>query len=290
MIEQSISRAAFWMAGSIVCFVIMSVAGRTATAALDTFQVMEMRSVIGWLLLLPLVIRAGGFRAMRTSKPLRHVARNMVHYAGQYGWLHALALIPLAELVSIEFTTPIWTALLATLFLGERMNRAKIVAIGLGLAGVLIIVRPGAAPIEVGHLVILAAAFCFGISFVLTRSLTATDSVVKIIFWMLIIQSAIGLVPAIAVWQTPPTDLWPVLLVVAFTGTFSHFCLAQALSYAEATEVSPMDFVRLPCSALVGWWIYNESLDVLTIAGAALILIGNLVNLRRGIATPTTPV
>lgn len=281
MTEQSPTKAAFWMAGSIACFLTMSVAGRIATAALDVFQVMEMRSVIGWFMLLPLVIQAGGFRAMRTTRPMQHIGRNVAHYAGQFAWLYALGLIPLAELVSIEFTTPLWTALWAVIFLGEKLNRNKIAALVLGIVGIIIIVRPGSAPIEPGHLIILSGAVAFGVSIVMVRSLTRTESVVRIIFWMLIIQSIIGLVPAIRVWQNPAPELWPAILVVAFTGTFSHYCMARALSYAEATVVAPMDFLRLPLSALIGFLLYSERLDLFTACGAVLILCGNLLNMRR---------
>lgn len=281
MTEQSTFKAALWMGGSIACFLIMSVAGRTATAALDTFQVMEMRSIIGWFMLLPLVFGAGGFAAMRTARPWTHIGRNIVHYAGQFAWLYALALIPLAELVSIEFTTPLWTALWAVLFLGERLNRNKVTAITLGIVGVAIIVRPSGEAVEPGHLIMLAGAVAFGMSIVMVRSLTRTEPVVRIIFWMLIIQSVIGLVPAALVWRTPPADIWPSIIVVAFTGTFSHYCMARALSYAEATVVAPMDFLRLPLSALLGWALYTERIDTLTAVGATLILAGNLMNVRR---------
>ena len=127
----------------------------------------------------------------------------------------------------------------------------------------------------------LAGAVAFGISVIMVKSLTGTDSVVRIIFWMLIIQSLLGLVPAILVWRNPPLELWPWILVISFTGMSSHFCLARALSHAEATVVMPMDFLRLPLSALIGWLLYQERLDVFTAAGALLILAGNLVNLQR---------
>ena len=234
------------MGGSIASFLTMAVAGRAIMPALDVFQVMEMRSVIGWFILLPLVFASGGFAAMRTKRPLQHIGRNVVHYGGQFAWLQALTMIPLAQLISIEFTTPIWGALLAVLFLGERMSARKIAAILLGLVGVLVIVRPGATAVDPGHLIMLAGAVCFGISVVMVKSLTRTDSVVAIIFWMLIIQSVIGLVPAIAVWRTPTPEMWPWILIVSFTGMSSHFCMARALSYAEATVVMPMDFLRLP--------------------------------------------
>ena len=106
----SIPKAAFWMALSIASFLAMSVAGRATTAELNVFQVLELRSVIGFFILLPLVMMSGGFAAMRTQRPLAHIARNVIHYTGQAAWLYALTLIPLAVLISIEFTTPIWTA------------------------------------------------------------------------------------------------------------------------------------------------------------------------------------
>jgi drug/metabolite transporter (DMT)-like permease len=277
---QSNLKAALWMAGSIASFLVMSVAGRAVTPVLDVFEVMELRSIIGFFILLPLVVTSGGFAAMRTKRPLQHLGRNVVHYAGQFAWLHALTLIPLAELISIEFTTPFWGALLAVAFLGEKLNRRKISAILLGLVGVLVIVRPGLDTVEPGHLIMLAGAAAFGISLVMVKSLTGTDSVVRIIFWMLIIQSVLGLVPAILVWRNPPTELWPWILVISFTGMSSHFCLARALSHAEATVVMPMDFLRLPLSALIGWLLYREQLDLFTAAGALLILAGNLINLQ----------
>jgi len=283
---QSTLKAALWMGGSIVSFMIMTVAGRAVIPALDVFQVMEMRSIIGWFILLPLVFASGGFAAMRTRRPMQHIGRNVVHYAGQFAWLQALTLIPLAQLISIEFTTPIWGALLAVFFLGERMNMRKIAAIVFGLIGVLVIVRPGATHIEPGHLIMLAGAVFFGISVIMVKSLTRTDKVVTIIFWMLIIQSVIGIVPAIMVWRTPTPDMWPWIVLISFTGMSSHFCMARALTYADATVVMPMDFLRLPLSALIGYLLYSESIDLFTAIGAALILAGNLFNMPRRAREP----
>ncbi len=282
----SIPKAALWMALSIASFLGMTVAGRETTNALNVFQVTELRSVVGFIILLPLVMASGGFSAMRTKRPMQHVARNVVHYMGQAGWLYALTLIPLAELVSIEFTTPIWTAILAVMFLGEKLNARKLIAIAFGMLGVLVIVRPGMGTIAMGHLIVLCAAVSFGISMVMVKSLTRTESVVRIIFWMLVVQSIIGFIPAWIEWRNPPLALWPWIVAIAFTGMSSHFCLARALTYADATLVSPMDFLRLPFTALGGWLVYSENIDAFTVAGAALILLGNLVNLRRRAMKP----
>jgi drug/metabolite transporter (DMT)-like permease len=211
----------------------------------------------------------------------QHAMRNAVHYAAQYGWFVALTLIPLAQVVSIEFTMPIWSAALAVVFLGERMSGRKWFAVLLGLVGVAVIVRPGAGEIDIGQMIALGAALGFAISVVLVKSLTRTDAAVAISFWMLIVQSVIGLVPALMVWQWPSVHTWGWVVVVAFCGTYSHYCFARAMQHADATVVVPMDFLRVPLTALVGWLAYSERLDLFTLFGIGLILSGNVLNLAR---------
>lgn len=277
----SIPHAAAWMAGWLTLMVVIAVAGREATRELSVFQIMLMRSVLGMALLWPLVHAAGGLSAMRTQRLPLHAARNVVHYAAQYGWFVALTLIPLAQLVSIEFTMPIWSAVLAVFFLGERMNGRKWLAVLLGLVGVAVIVRPSAGTVDAGQLIALACAFGFAISVVLVKSLTRTDAAIAVIFWMLVIQSAIGLVPALLVWQWPSAQTWGWVLVVAFCGTYSHYCFARAMQHADTTVVVPMDFLRVPLTALAGWLVYSEQVDLLTGLGVLLILAGNALNLFR---------
>src|SRR6202795_1983556 len=164
---------------------------------------MEVRSILGFLMLYPLIRRGGGFSAMKTARPLQHVERNLIHYAAQLGWFFALTLIPLGQVVSIEFTMPIWTAILAASFLGERITIWKVTAIVLGLIGVIVIVRPATGEINQGQLIALAAAVGFGVSVAMMKSLTRTEKTVAIIFWMLVIQSAAGFFPALYVWRRP---------------------------------------------------------------------------------------
>ena len=274
-------RAALWMTGWLTLMVVIAVAGREATRALAVWQVMEMRSLIGLLLLAPLIRAEGGLAAMRTQRLKPHLARNTVHYLAQAGWFFALGMIPLAQVVSIEFTMPIWTLLLAVAFLGERIDAAKALAVVLGLVGVGLIVRPDTAGLNPGQAIALAAAFGFAVSVTLTKSLTRSDSAVAIIFWMLVVQSLLGIVPAALSWRWPTAPVLGWVLVVAFCGTFSHYCMARAMRHADATVVVPMDFLRVPLTALAGWAVYAERLDLLTVAGAGLILAGNFLNVLR---------
>ena len=268
------------MAGWLALMLIVAVAGRETTRELNVFQIMEVRSVLGFLMLYPLIRRAGGLAAMKTSRPLQHVSRNLIHYGAQLGWFFALTLIPLGQVVSIEFTMPIWTAILAAAFLGERMTVWKIAAIVLGIVGVIVIVRPSTGEVNPGQLIALAAAVGFGISIAMVKSLTRTENTLTIIFWMLAVQTAAGFFPSIHVWVWPSAWAWGWMVVIAFCGTFSHYCMARAMLHADATVVIPMDFLRVPLSAAAGWLIYSERLDMFTVLGASLILAGNLLNLK----------
>jgi drug/metabolite transporter (DMT)-like permease len=277
--------AALWMAGWLSLMLVMAVAGREATRELNVFELMELRALLGFGLLAPLIWRSGGISILKTARLQQHIARNLVHYGAQIGWFFALTLIPIGQVVAIEFTMPIWTALLAASFLGERITLFKLAAIALGLVGVIVIVRPDTGSVNPGQLVALIAAVGFGISIALVKSLTRTEPTVSIIFWMLVVQFCAGLFPSLYVWTWPSTEAWGWIVVIAFCGTFSHFCMARAMLYADATIVVPMDFLRVPLTATAGWLIYSERLDLFTLVGAALILSGNLLNLR-----PVSPV
>jgi drug/metabolite transporter (DMT)-like permease len=274
------TKAALWMAGWLALMLIVAIAGREGMRALNVFQLMEMRSLLGLLMLYPLIRINGGFAILKTARLHVHIGRNLIHYAAQLGWFFALTLIPIGQVVAIEFTMPIWTAILAAGFLGERMTVWKVTAIVLGLIGVIVIVRPATGAINPGQLIALGAAVGFGISIAVVKSLTRTEQTLAIIFWMLVVQSVAGLLPSLYVWTWPEAYVWFWVVVIAFCGTFSHYCMARAMLHADATVVIPMDFLRVPLTATAGWLIYSERLDLFTVAGTALILAGNLLNLK----------
>jgi drug/metabolite transporter (DMT)-like permease len=278
--------AALWMAGWLSMMLVMVVAGREALRELNVFELMGLRSTLAFLFLLPLILRSGGFASLKTKRLPQHIARNLVHYGAQLGWFFALTLIPIGQVVAIEFTMPIWTAILAAGFLGERITSWKAIAIALGIIGVVIIVRPATGEVNPGQLIALAAAVGFGISMALVKSLTRTESALTVIFWMTVVQWTAGFVPTLLVWTWPSAVVWGWVVVIAICGTFSHYCLASAMRYADATIVVPMDFLRVPLTATVGWLVYSERLDLYTVLGAALILTGNLLNLKPNAPVP----
>jgi drug/metabolite transporter (DMT)-like permease len=278
-------RAALWMVGALLSFTAMAISGRVLSAELTTFQILFFRSLVGLVVIGVLVHRAGG-TVLRTRAPVTHLVRNVAHFGGQYGWFYGIAHIPLAQVFAIEFTMPIWTALLAVPMLGERLGRGRIVAVAMGFAGILIILRPGASSVSAAALAVLGAAFAYAISHVLTKRLSATDSPLAILFFMTAIQLPLGLLPALSGWRWPAPAYWPWVALVALGALSAHYCLTRALRLADATAVIPMDFLRLPLIALVGFGFYHEPLEPAVMLGAAVIFAATYINLKSASGAP----
>ncbi len=136
-------KAIVWMVGALASFLVMAVSVRELSAGMHAFEMLFIRSVIG-VAILSAVLSVRGWGQVRTRRLGGHLLRNLIHFAGQTLWIFGIALLPLATVAAIEFTTPIWGIFLAVLFLGERMNRGRWVALAAGIAGILVILRPGA--------------------------------------------------------------------------------------------------------------------------------------------------
>lgn len=271
--------AALWMSGALLSFMAMAVGGRELAAELSTFQILFFRSLVGLIVVGWLLMR-GGQRQVRSPPLGLHLVRNLAHFGGQFGWFYGLAFIPLAEVFAIEFTAPIWTAIWAALLLGERITAPRLAAVGLGLTGLLIILRPGIQSVHPAALAVLAGAVCFALTHTLTRRLALSETPLAILFYMTLIQAPLALAPSLAGWTTPSLPIWPWILVVGLCALSAHYCMARALTLAPATVVVPMDFLRLPLIAVVGALAYGEPLEWTVLPGAVVMLAGIWINVR----------
>lgn len=271
--------AALWMTGTLAAFMLMAVAGRELSADFNTFQILFWRSLVG-LVLVSIMLHRSGWSQVRTPQPVKQVIRNLIHFCGQFGWFFAVAHISIAQVFTIEFTAPFWTLLLAAIFLGEKVTPVRLLAVVLGFIGILIILRPGFATVEIAQLAVLGAAFCFAASLVITKRLVATDTPLTIIFYMTVIQLPLGLVASIDGWVWPSTSHLPWIAIVGASALTAHFCIANAMKLADASIVVPMDFLRVPLAALIGYLLYAQVIDYWLAIGALIIFIGNLVNVR----------
>ena len=273
-------KAAGWMGLALLSFALLAVSARQLIDTMGAFQILFLRSGVGLAMILAYALpRRPGFA--RTTRLRLHLLRSLFHYGGQVCWITALGLLPLAVVFAMEFTTPIWAAMLAAMFLGERLNRGRVVAIAVGFAGILVILRPGYVPIAPEILVPLAAAVGFAVNVTATKGLTRSDPPVTILFYMLLIQLLLGAVPAGLTWQPVTAGDLPWLAAVAVTGLSAHYGMTRALQQADATLVMPLDFLRLPLIAVVGLLFYGEALDPAVLAGAAMIFSGTYYSLSR---------
>ena len=276
-------KAALWMCGAIASFTAMAVSGRAIQTELSTFELMFWRSLIGFVIIagIVLVLHRKAPVTLRPVRPGLHAARHLVHFAGQNLWFYGLMLIPLSQLVALEFTMPIWVALLAPLFLGERFTPTRVLVALIGFAGILIVARPGTQELNIGHLAAMGAAIGFALNLMLTKRIMRDDSVICVLFWMSLSQGILAL--GLSLWtgfHWPGAHLWGWLLVIGVTGLSAHYALTSALALVPATVVAPMEFFRLPIISLVGLWLYAEVLDPFVFAGAAVIFLANWINYR----------
>lgn len=282
------------MLGAVASFLTMALAGRQLSSHLGTFQILFFRSLVG-LLVVGLLAWRSGQAVWRTQRLTLHLGRNLAHFGGQFGWFHALGVIPLAQVFAIEFTVPLWTALLAALLLGERLTARRTLALALGFGGVLVILRPelglGGAGAGSGFgawtgsaaglatLAAVASAAAYGLSYIATKRLTPTDAPLTILFFMTVVQLPLGLVGAAMQWQPVTWPQVPALVLVGLTALSAHYCIARALACADLAVVIPVDFLRLPLVALIGYAFYGEAVDGWLVLGMVLIVGANLANL-----------
>jgi drug/metabolite transporter (DMT)-like permease len=287
---QKLGLVVLWMTGALLSFSASAVAIRALAKHLTTFEILSIRSGFGLAVLLLLVaLRADLRKDLAFNRMGLHLARNGIHFCGTYTWTLAVTLLPFATVFALEFTMPMWVALLAVPLLGERMTKSRIGSVLLGFLGVLVIVRPGLASFQPAALLVLGAAFAFAISLIQTKMLTSNVSTFAIIFWMNLMQLPMALSGSDPLFLTR-LDAGAILPAVTLgaVGLTSHYCLANAFRAGDASVVVPLDFLRIPLIATVGWLFYGEGLDVFVFAGAGLIICGVLWNLHAESRRPPT--
>lgn len=283
MVTSKIARVVLWMVGALLSFSVMAVSIRELSrSGLNIFEILAIRSGVALLVLLILLGLRPELRIL--ARPRRmglNLLRNTVHYASQFAWALSLTMLPLAMVFALEFTMPAWTALLAVWLLREKMTPSRLGVVMFGLVGVLVILRPGIASFNPAALLVLMAAFGYAITMIATKKLTATESTFGIIFWMAVIQfplSLLGSDPS-AYLHLGLRHILPAI-GVGIAGLTSHYCLSNAFRAGDATLVVPLDFMRIPLIAVVGWAFYGERLDIFVLFGALIIIAGVLWNLR----------
>jgi drug/metabolite transporter (DMT)-like permease len=290
--QRDLLRVILWMTGALLSFSAMAVSVRGLAKVLHVFEILAIRNASGLVILLAIgLAQPDLLRTLTLHRARLQLARNTIHFGAQYLWMLSVTLLPLATVFALEFTMPAYAAILAVVFLGEKVTAGRIGVVVLGFLGVLVILRPGIASFNPAALFVLTAAFGFAVSLIQTKALTTSETTYAIVLWMNAVQLPLALMGSepknflnLGAAQALP------LIGVAISGLTSHFCLTQAFRSGDATVVVPLDFLRIPLIAVVGWMFYGESLDGFVFAGAGLIICGILWNLLAESRRSGTPV
>ena len=281
--SKNIGRVVLWMTGTLLSFSAMAVSIRVLAGTLTVFEILAIRSAGALLILLTLAALRPSLHASFATKRLpMHFLRAVTHFGGQYCWALSLTLLPFATVFALEFTLPVWVLILAIFILGEKLTSGRVVVIVMGFIGCLVILRPGFDAFQPAALLVLLASFLYAIFNVYTKEMTATESTFGIVFWMNLMQLPVVLAGSDLAFPLR-LEAWHILPVmcVGIAGLAALYCLANAFRYGDASLVTPLDFLRVPLIAIVGWLFFKETLDALVFLGALIILAGILWNLRQ---------
>ncbi|MEY3268042.1 MAG: hypothetical protein RL480_802 [Pseudomonadota bacterium] len=263
------TRGILWMILSCIAFASMWVMIRFASHDVHAFVIVFFRNLFGTLVLVPMMLRNKGL--MRIGRLRANLRRATSGFIATTGTFYAVSHAPLATALSINYTAPLFATVGAVLFLGEKIQARRVVALIIGFAGMLIVVRPGALPMTPGVLAAMLSAVSTSFSIIAIRQLVASDDSRSVAAWTFILMTPPSLVLAVLYWTPPPLALWPLLFVIGCVAAVGQLAMNRAFALAEASAVLPYDFVRFGLVTIFGIAIFDERLDAMTILGGIVI-------------------
>jgi drug/metabolite transporter (DMT)-like permease len=264
-------RGILWVALSGVLFALLNVFTLIPAQHLNPYVMAFLRYLFGALFLLPIIFRLGLYRSLRTNRLGLHLSRGAIHTAGMVLWFVALPLTTLAEITALGFTGPIFVTIGAALFLAEDVRLRRWIAVIVGFAGAMIIIRPGFSEIHLGVICILVSTPIFSASNLISKALARTDSANTIVIWQNIVIVVCAAPFALWFWQTPRWGDIAWFLAAGLAGTLGHICQQRGYQLADITLLQPIGFLSLIWNTLLGYFLFFQQPDIWTFVGAAVI-------------------
>lgn len=269
-------RGLLWTVLAGALFVVLNALMRGLALQLDPFQTQFLRYVMGVVVMLPLVLRAGLVH-YRPRNVGGQFARGAVHTAGLCLWFIAIPHITIADTTAIGFTGPIFIMLGAAWLFGEKMRWERWVAALIGFGGVLIVVAPKlSGQGGIYNLVMLASAPVFAASFLITKALTKYERPEVIVAWQSITVTLFSLPLALLHWQWPGAVQWALFAVCGVLGSLGHYCLTRSYTVADISATQSVKFLDLVWATLLGWLAFGDSPSRSTLVGGLVIFASTL--------------
>jgi drug/metabolite transporter (DMT)-like permease len=274
-------RGALLVLVSAACVAVDTILARIVTQEVSAFVLVFFRNLFGLLLVAPWLVTARR-AAFATQRMGLHVTRAALKIAGLVCFFYGLSMVPVADATAIAFATPLFAAVGAALFLGETLRHGRLAAILLGFLGVLIVLRPGGGALEAGALAVLASTVSLAAIGLLAKLLARHDPPNTILAINLTLSVPLALLAALPFWTTPSLPILGLMAVQGALGAASQFCFVRALRLADASLMMPVDFVRLPLVAMLGYFAFAQVPDGWTWIGAVVICTAIVLLLRAG--------
>jgi drug/metabolite transporter (DMT)-like permease len=244
--------------------------GSADGTGMHPFQIAFLRNVFALAFMLPWLVRHGRV-GLRTQRLNMHLWRAAVGLVAMLTWFSAIAYLPLAEAVALNFTVPLFATAGAALFLGEAVRARRWTATAVGFLGVVVILRPGFTEFTpLMTLPVIAAGF-MAVSTLLVKSLSRTEAPAAIVTYMNLLLTPLSLLPALFVWRWPTLTELALGVFIGLCAALAHNAFTRAFVQADASAVMPFDYTRLPFVAVVGYLLFAEVPDGWTWVGAAII-------------------
>ena len=263
-------RALIFMFLAMFFFTGMSVFIRKSSEQLHIMEVIFLRNLLACFLIIPIMLPSG-VHILKMHEPRLFFFRAVVGSVGMVAGFIAFILIPLAQATAISFTTPIFVTIGAAFLLGEIIKFRRIAAIFVGFLGMIVIIQPGAGVMSVGVALAFVSAGAHSVNALLVKKMTIKESPNAIVAWMVILIVPITIVPALFVWEWPSGLTWIYLWSLALFGTLAHMCFTRAFASAEINSLQPIEFIKLPMTALIAWIIFAEVPGAWTWIGGIII-------------------
>ena len=268
------------MTGAALGFAVMLVLVRYISVELHPFQIAFLRYGFGVLFLMPWLLRRGAI-GWRTARMDLQLWRAVATILTTLFWFSAIALLPLAQAVSLNFTIPLFATVGAALFLGETVRLRRWTATAAGLVGTIVILRPGFVELSWPMVLPIAAAGTMAAATLIVKVLTRTDSVGTVVVYQNVLPLPFFLIVALFVWQIPSSSALALSALAALAATVSHLLLTRAFALVDASAIVPFDYSRLPFVAFIAFLAFGEVPDVWTWLGAAVIAGAAIYIARR---------
>ena len=275
------TRAMGWSIAASFLFVALNSLMRELTMQIHAYEVQFLRYLMGLLVMLPLMLRAG-LATYRPKNIVGQFTRGAVHTVGLILWFIAITRITIADTTAIGFTTPIFIMLGAVLLFKEPMRWERWVAAGIGFAGVLIVVGPKLTGQGGWYsLVMLASCPVFAASFLITKALTRYERAEVIVAWQAISITLLSLPLALLHWTWPGLGQWLLFVVCGLLGSSAHYCLTRSYAAADISATQSVRFLELVWATLLGWIVFGDTVSSSTLMGGVVICASTLWIARR---------